>query len=148
MYNYYTTTIQLPYTDYTTSSKVSQVHYLIMNPTLGFRVSSVATCLWLLLRSRGAATPLPMRNHAAARIGPKCEPNGVASRICLPACKSPMNLRELFEGVRGSCLASVWKMERRPEFTEEKTSYELERDKRVADLAKKLLPATETAAEL
>jgi hypothetical protein len=39
-------------------------------------------------------------------------------------------------------------MERRPEFTEEKTSYELERDKRVADLAKKLLPVTEAAAEL
>jgi hypothetical protein len=39
-------------------------------------------------------------------------------------------------------------MERRPEFTEEKTSYELERDKRVADLAKKLLPVTKAAAEL
>jgi hypothetical protein len=59
-----------------------------------------------------------------------------------------VNPRELFEGVRGSCLASVWKMERRPEFTEEKTSYELERDKRVADLAKKLLPVIEAAAEL
>jgi hypothetical protein len=31
-------------------------------------------------------------------------------------------------------------MERRPEFTVEKMSYELERDKRVTDLAKKLLP--------
>jgi hypothetical protein len=39
-------------------------------------------------------------------------------------------------------------MERKPEFTEEKTSYELERDKRVADLVKKLLPVTEAAAEL
>jgi hypothetical protein len=39
-------------------------------------------------------------------------------------------------------------MERRPEFTEEKTSYELERDKHVADLAKKLLPITEAAAKL
>jgi hypothetical protein len=148
MYNYYTTTIQLPYTYYTTSSKVSQVHYLIMNLMLGFRVSFVATCHWQLLRSRGAAIPLPMRNHAAARAGPECEPNGVSSRICLPACKSPMNPRELFEGVRGSCLASMWKMERRPEFTEEKMSYELERDKRVADLAKKLLPVTEAVAEL
>jgi hypothetical protein len=119
-----------------------------MNPTLGFRVSSVATCLWQLLRSRGATTPLPMRNHATARAVPEFEPNGVARQICLPACKSPVNLRELFEGVRGSCLASVWKMERRPEFTEEKTSYELERDKRVADLAKKLLPVIEAAAEL
>jgi hypothetical protein len=78
-YNYYTTTIQLPYTYYTTSSKVSQAHYLIINPTLGFRVSSVATYLWELLRSRGAATPLPMRNHAAARAGPEYEPNGIAS---------------------------------------------------------------------
>jgi hypothetical protein len=119
-----------------------------MNPTLGFRISSIATYLWQLLRSRGAATPLPMWNHSAIRAGPECEPNGVASRICLPTCKSPMNPRELFEGVRGSCLASVWKMERKPEFTEEKTSYELERDKRVADLAKKLLPVTEAAAEL
>jgi hypothetical protein len=42
----------------------------------------------------------------------------------------------------------MWKMERRPEFTEEKMSYELERDKRVADLAKKLLPVTEATAEL
>jgi hypothetical protein len=53
-----------------------------------------------------------------------------------------VNPRELFEGVRGSCLASVWKMERRPEFTEEKMSYELERDK----LEKKLLSVTEAAA--
>jgi hypothetical protein len=59
-----------------------------------------------------------------------------------------MNPRELFEGVRGSCLASVWKMEHRPEFTEEKTSYELERDKRVVNLVKKLFPVTEAAAEL
>jgi hypothetical protein len=42
----------------------------------------------------------------------------------------------------------MWKMERRTEFTEEKTSYELERDKRVAELEKKLLPVTEVAAEL
>jgi hypothetical protein len=42
----------------------------------------------------------------------------------------------------------VWKMECRPKFTEEKTSYELERDKRVAILAKKLLPIKEAAAEL
>jgi hypothetical protein len=42
----------------------------------------------------------------------------------------------------------VWKMDRRPEFTKEKTSYELEKDKRVADLAKKLLPVIEAAAEL
>jgi hypothetical protein len=42
----------------------------------------------------------------------------------------------------------VRKMEHRLEFTEEKTSYELERDKRVAELAKKLLPVTEAAAEL
>jgi hypothetical protein len=119
-----------------------------MNPRLGFRISSVAACLWQLLRSGGAATPLPMRNHAAARAGPECEPNGIASQICLPACKSPVNPRELFEGVQGSCLVSVWKMERRPEFTEEKTSYELERDKRVAELEKKLLPVTEAAAEL
>jgi hypothetical protein len=89
-----------------------------------------------------------MRNHAATRAGPECEPNGVTSQICLPACKSPVNPRELFEGVRGSCLASVWKMERRPEFTEEKMSYELERDKRVAELEKKLLPVIEAAAEL
>jgi hypothetical protein len=89
-----------------------------------------------------------MRNHAAAKAGPECEPNGVASQICLPACKSPVNPRELFEGVRGSCLASVWKMEHRPEFTEEKTSYELERDKCVAELAKKLLPITEAVAKL
>jgi hypothetical protein len=119
-----------------------------MNPRLGFRISSVAACLWQLLRSRGAATSLPMQNHAAARVGAECEPNGVTSEICLPTCKSPVNPRELFEGVRGSCLASVWKMERRPEFTEEKTSYELERDKRVAELEKKLLPVTEAAAEL
>jgi hypothetical protein len=39
-------------------------------------------------------------------------------------------------------------MERRPEFTEEKTSYELERDKRVAELKKKLMLVTEAAAEL
>jgi hypothetical protein len=89
-----------------------------------------------------------MRNHAAARVGPECEPNGVVSRICLPACKSPVNPRELFEGVRGSCLTSVWKIERRPEFMEEKTSYELKRDKCVAELAKKLLPITEAAIEL
>jgi hypothetical protein len=119
-----------------------------MNPRLRFRVSSVATCLWQLLRSRGAATPLPMRNHTVARARPECESNGVVSQICLPACKSPMNLRELFEGVQGSCLASVWKMERRPEFTEEKMSYELERDKCVAELAKKLLPVIEAATEL
>jgi hypothetical protein len=119
-----------------------------MNPMLGFRVSSIATCLWQLLRSRGAAILLPIRNHAAARASPECESNGVASRICLPAYKSPMNPRELFEGVQGSYLASVWKMERRPEFTEEKTSYELERDKRVTELAKKLLPVIEAAAEL
>jgi hypothetical protein len=42
----------------------------------------------------------------------------------------------------------VWKMECRPEITEEKTSYELERDKRVAELAKKLLPVIEAVAEL
>jgi hypothetical protein len=89
-----------------------------------------------------------MRNHAAANVGLECEPNGVTSQICLPACKSLVNPRELFEGVRGSCLASVWKMERRPEFTEEKTSYELERDKRVAELKKKLMLVTEAAAEL
>jgi hypothetical protein len=59
-----------------------------------------------------------------------------------------VNPRELFEGVQRSCLASVWKMERRPEFTEEKTSYELERDKRVTELAKKLFPVTEAATEL
>jgi hypothetical protein len=59
-----------------------------------------------------------------------------------------VNPREVFEGVRGSLLASVWKMERKPEFTEEKTSYELERDKRVAKLVKKLLPITEAATEL
>jgi hypothetical protein len=119
-----------------------------MNPRLGFRISSVAACFWQLLRSRGAATPLPMRNHAVAKAGPECEPNGVASQICLPAYKSPLNPRELFEGVRGSCLASVKKMERRPKFTEEKTSYELERDKHVAELKKKLLLVTEAAAEL
>jgi hypothetical protein len=147
-YNYYTTAIQLAYTYYTTSSKVSQVHYLIMNPRLGFTVSSSAASLWQLLRSRGVATPLPMRNHAVARAGIECEPNGVTSQICMPACKSPVNLRELFEGVRGSCLASMWKMERRPEFSEEKTSYELVRDKRVAELAKKLLPVTKAVAEL
>jgi hypothetical protein len=102
-----------------------------------------------------AATPLPRRSHSTPNAeprrcqgGPECESNGVASRICLPACKSPMNPRELFEGVRGSCLASVWKMEHRPEFTEEKTSYELERDKRVVNLVKKLFPVTEAAAEL
>jgi hypothetical protein len=39
-------------------------------------------------------------------------------------------------------------MERRLEFMEEKTSYELERDKRVTELAKKLLLVTEAAAEL
>jgi hypothetical protein len=39
-------------------------------------------------------------------------------------------------------------MERRLAFTEEKTSYELVRDKRVTELAKKLLPVTEAAAEL
>jgi hypothetical protein len=39
-------------------------------------------------------------------------------------------------------------MERRPKFTEEKTSYELEKDKRVAELAKKLLHVTEAVAEL
>jgi hypothetical protein len=89
-----------------------------------------------------------MQNHAAARAGPECEPNGIPSQICLPACKSPVNPRELFEGVRGSCLASMWKIERRPEFTEEKTSYELERDKRVAKLEKKLLLVTEAVAEL
>jgi hypothetical protein len=66
----------------------------------------------------------------------------------LLACKSLVNPRELFEGVRGSCLTSVWKMEHRPEFTEEKTSYELERDKRVAELKKKLLPVTEATAKL
>jgi hypothetical protein len=119
-----------------------------MNPRLGFRISSVAACLWQLLCSRGAATPLPMQNHAAARAGPECKPNGVASQICMPAYKSPVNPRELFEGVRGSYLASVWKMERRPEFTEEKMSYELEEDKRVAELEKKLLPIIEAAAEL
>jgi hypothetical protein len=119
-----------------------------MNPTLRFRVSSIVACLWQLLRFRGAATPLPMRNHAAARAGPECESNGVVSRICLPSCKSLVNQRELFEGVRGSCLANVWKMERRLEFMEEKTSYELERDKRVTELAKKLLLVTEAAAEL
>jgi hypothetical protein len=59
-----------------------------------------------------------------------------------------VNPRELFEGVQGSCFASVWKMEHRPKFTEEKTSYELERDKRVAELEKKLLPVIEAAAEL
>jgi hypothetical protein len=59
-----------------------------------------------------------------------------------------VNPRELFEGVQGSCLASVWKMEHRPEFMEEKMSYELERDKGVAELAKKLSPITEAAAEL
>jgi hypothetical protein len=59
-----------------------------------------------------------------------------------------VNPRELFEGVQGSCIASVWKMEHRPEFTEEKTSYELERDKCVAELAKKLLPITEAVAKL
>jgi hypothetical protein len=42
----------------------------------------------------------------------------------------------------------MWKMERRPEFSEEKTSYELVRDKRVAELAKKLLPVTKAVAEL
>jgi hypothetical protein len=42
----------------------------------------------------------------------------------------------------------MWKIERRPEFTEEKTSYELERDKRVAKLEKKLLLVTEAVAEL
>jgi hypothetical protein len=119
-----------------------------MNPRLGFRISSVAVCLWQLLHTRGAASPLPMRNHAATRASPECEFNGVASQICLPACKSPVNPRELFKGVRGSCLVSVWKMERRPEFTEEKTSYELERDKHVTELEKKLLPITEAAAEL
>jgi hypothetical protein len=119
-----------------------------MNPRLRFRISSVVACLWQLLRSRGVATPLPMQNHAAARAGPECEPNGIPSQICLPACKSPVNPRELFEGVRGSCLASMWKIERRPEFTEEKTSYELERDKRVAKLEKKLLLVTEAVAEL
>jgi hypothetical protein len=89
-----------------------------------------------------------MRNHAAARAGPECKPNGVVSQICLPTYKSLVNPRELFEDVQGSCLASMWKMERRLEFTEEKTSYELERDKRVAELEKKLLPVTEAAAEL
>jgi hypothetical protein len=88
-----------------------------------------------------------MRNHAAARASLECEPNGVTSRICLPSCKNLVNPREVFEGVRGSCLASMWKMEHRPEFTEEKMSYELVRDKRVAELAKKLLPVTEAAAE-
>jgi hypothetical protein len=39
-------------------------------------------------------------------------------------------------------------MERRPKFMEEKTSYELKRDKRVAELEKKLLLVTEAAAEL
>jgi hypothetical protein len=39
-------------------------------------------------------------------------------------------------------------MEHRPEFTEEKTSYELEKDKRVAQLEKKLLPITEATTEL
>jgi hypothetical protein len=39
-------------------------------------------------------------------------------------------------------------MEHSPEFTEDKTSYKLERDKRIAELAKKLLPITEAAAEL
>jgi hypothetical protein len=39
-------------------------------------------------------------------------------------------------------------MERTPEFTEEKTSYELVRDKRVAELAKKLLLVIEAATEL
>jgi hypothetical protein len=119
-----------------------------MNPRLGFRISFVVACLWQLLCSRGAAIPLPMRNHAAVRAGPECEPNGIASQICLPACKSPVNPRELFEGFQGSCLASVWKMERRPKFMEEKTSYELKRDKRVAELEKKLLLVTEAAAEL
>jgi hypothetical protein len=59
-YNYYATNIQLVHNYHTTaihllynSSKVSQVHYLIMNPMLGFRVSSVATYLWQLLCSRG-----------------------------------------------------------------------------------------------
>jgi hypothetical protein len=119
-----------------------------MNPRLGFRVSFVATYLWQLFRSRGADTPLPIRNHAAARAGPECKPNGITSRICLPTYNSPVNPRELFEGVRGSYLASMWKMERRPKITEEKTSYELERDKRVAELAKKLLPVTEAVAKL
>jgi hypothetical protein len=59
-----------------------------------------------------------------------------------------VNPRELFEGVYLSCLASVWKMERRPEFMEERTSYELERDKRVAELVKKLLLVTKAVAEL
>jgi hypothetical protein len=36
----------------------------------------------------------------------------------------------------------MWKIEHGPEFTEEKTSYELVRDKHVAKLAKKLLPVT------
>jgi hypothetical protein len=39
-------------------------------------------------------------------------------------------------------------MERRPKFMEEKTSYELEKDKRVAEIEKKLLPVTEAAPEL
>jgi hypothetical protein len=89
-----------------------------------------------------------MRNHAAARAGPECEPNGVASQTCLPACKSLVNPRELFEGIQGSCLVSMWKMEHRPEFTEEKMSYEPERDKHVAELEKKLMPVTKAAAEL
>jgi hypothetical protein len=42
----------------------------------------------------------------------------------------------------------MWKMERRPKFMEEKTSYELEKDKRVAEIEKKLLPVTEAAPEL
>jgi hypothetical protein len=42
----------------------------------------------------------------------------------------------------------MWKMEHRPEFTEEKMSYEPERDKHVAELEKKLMPVTKAAAEL
>ena len=119
-----------------------------MNPRLGFRISSVIACLWQPFRSRGAATPLFMQNHTVAKAGLECKSNGVASEIGLLAYKNPVNLRELFDGVQRSYLVSVWKMERRPQFMEEKTSYELERDKHVAKLEKKLLPIIEAAAEL
>ena len=89
-----------------------------------------------------------MQNHTVAKAGLECKSNGVASEIGLLAYKNPVNLRELFDGVQRSYLVSVWKMERRPQFMEEKTSYELERDKHVAKLEKKLLPIIEAAAEL